>query len=717
MGEKLEKTLETKQPRLRFYVMSELELGTKLNDPDIMASIGELIKNDNKRIDGILINGLMAYVPDRYSRWRGERLDLMEDHLLERYGQDTYDKVKKGKNDSDSVDDLVEATRLGAITMDPITQQAKKKNIEIHCVAGDTDYRNKRMLIESLEKLSKRNNYNGNKNNSKKRGKNPNVRPDEVERVLAFIPDGYKFKTSKWKNSDKGGIKNKANEIYHNIINNIFKGAKVHVYKRFENYAGDSTVETRPEDITINGMKIKAFYSINGLTAGLNEGKPSERNIQMIIDYASKDALDGRLGDIYITGNGSSTDFTSIDYRSRKDPVFIFNQGPILDIDKQFRLRASFNKTSVSKRLSQFEDSAISIFTVNDDGSVEIEHIDATGLKKRINPSKLEKELSKGSMYEVTKIADLHIGNAKSDYEAIESIPAIVARIRVPLEYRKLFDGGDAVDGGIDKAQRTKMSLPTAPTPEDLQEELNNIEKITDYGQRIKKMETMLYESVFGHSDLDIGRQLKRLNTYIKPLAPLFSTVYLVNGNHMEKATGNGSESDAKGSKYKDNGTKEVVYADALLENDMNPTLGPYVLYLTHSPGYRGGLDARTGLMNVVKNTAQDTVDIAMAGDCHEAGIKFAFKRKYTKGLEDGEWRTLVTTTIPSLEKQTGFEKNIIHKHPYTKGISQLYLPADESIGTSYIKYRFIPSQTIHADINAAGGSSFYRSMDRILKK
>ena len=742
MGNKLDEVLEEKtnsvaseiqtdasgqnksgRPKLRLYLLSELELGTKLSDPEVLANVGELIKNDTKHIDGVVINGLMAYVPDRYSRWRGERLDLMEDHLLERYGQTIYDQVKRGKNESNSVDDLVEATRLGRIMMSPIVQQAKKKNIDIHCIAGNTDYRNVRMLIESLEKLNKRNIYNeNNKNNSKKRGKNLNTSTDEVERVLSFIPDGYKFKASKWKSSDKDGIKNKANEIYHNIIENIFRNQNVHVYKRFENYAGEDT-GVKPEEITINGLKVKVFNSINGLTVGLNEGKPSDRILKMAIEYANMDAMRGRLGDVYLTGNGSATEFTAVNYQSREDPVFMFNQGPLLDIDKQLRLRASFNKTSVAKRLSQIQDSGVSILTINEDGSLEIEHLDITALRKKINPSKLEKTLSKGSMYEMTQISDWHVGNAKGDYEAMEKVPDIMTGSIVPRNYRSLFDGGDMLDGGNDKAQRTDMSLPITPTPEEINSELEKLKDEKDYVTRIEKFKGIMSKALYGYSDIDLGRQMDRLGTYLKPIAKQVSKVYAVEGNHVKKATGNGSESRLKKSLYLDNGVEEVILPDELEDVEQNPMLGSYSMLMYHSPGYRGGIDARTALMYIARDTGQDNVDVIMAGDCHEPGINYGLKwhgfgGDYVNGEDKkGEWRTRMAMTISSLEKRTKFEKSIIHNIDYTKGISQLYLPTDDSIGTSYSRYKFIPAQTIHGEINAAGGSRLHRALDSILYK
>jgi hypothetical protein len=699
--------------KLRLVLLSELELATKLSDPAVLSNVGELIKNYEGRLDGVVINGGLAFIPDKYSRLKGERLDLVEDHLKEIYGNSIYKQVKRGKNDSDSVDDLVEAARLARVQMKSLAYETKKKGIPILYVYGTTDYKNVKMIIEALEKLSRKNERNAER--KQKNNKNGDLDeeeiPDEAELLMSVVPEDYKFKASQWKSVDKEGIKNKANEIYKHLLGTIFGTDNLRVYKRFENFMGNKSSESDADaEILINGLKVKIFHAINGLASGLNEGKPTDRNLKMTVDYANADPVD-RRADLYITGRGSSTEFTAVNFQSRDNPVFVFNQGPLLDIDKQFKLRASFNKTDISKRLSQFEDSGLSIFAIKADGVVEIEHLDATAIKKKIIPNALEKELSKGSMYEMTTLSDWHIGSAYADYVATEGVSGIMSRSEVPREKRSVFNGGDMVDGGNDKAQRTRMSLPKAITPEELLKVLETLSVEKNSKKRTQGLIDALYDSIYLHSDIDIGRQLKRLEQYIAPIAGLVHAVYAVNGNHFEKATGNGSEADATGMYYKSHGTDEVIYPDFIQERGQNPMLGNYTLLQFHSPGYRGGADARTSLMNIVKNTGQDLVDIVMAGDCHEAGIKFAFKRK------GDEWRTLVAVTAPSLQKQTDFEKNILHKPDYTKGASQLYLPTDDSIGTSYVKYRLIPSQTIRAEVYKRGGPAFKKLLNQLIEK
>ncbi len=705
--------------KLKLLVMSELELATKLSDKEVLDNLGSIIKNYNEKIDGIIINGGLAFVPDKYSRLRGERLDLLEDSLKEKYGEEIYNYVKHGKNDSDSVDDLTEAARLARIQMKSIAYEAKKKGIPLYYVYGVTDYKNVKMIIEALERLSRKNRLDDEKQKSNKKNNKKNKLedkvPDEVERIMSIIPESYKFKASQWKTSDKKGIKDKANDIYIHLLNTILSEGKnennIKVYKKFENFLGEKEGNDPDAEILINGFKVKVFHAINALTAGLNEGKPTERNINMIVDYANLDAIQGRLADIYITGRGSATEFTALDYQSRDDPVIILNQGPLMDIDHQFKLRASLNKTDVSKRLSQFEDSAISILSITNDNSIELEHIDINGIKLKVNPSKMNKELPKGSMYDISQVSDWHVGNRASDYEAMERVPEIIDKSPIPKDKRILFVGGDMVDGGNDKAQRTKMSLPSAPSPEEFIGQLENILKTEDKDKAKKDFIAALHSVVYGNSDIDLGQQEKRLDKYLKPLAPLFDKAYIVGGNHFERATGNGSEGRMIGPKFENGGTREVIYVDDYLLRGGIPYLDKYGLLMLHTAGYRGGVDARTSLMNIIKNTGKDLVDIAMAGDCHEPGIKFALKKK------DGHWSTMSAITVPALENATYFEDYIIHKPSYTKGISELYVPVDNSIGTSYMKYRLIPLQTIKEEINASGGSKYYKTINNLLNK
>ena len=717
--EEIIKQNNTSDSRLRLLVMSELELATKLSNKDVLNNLGQMIKNYEGKIDGILINGGLAYIPDKYSRLRGERLDLVEDRLKEKYGEEIYNEVKRGKNDSDSVDDLTEAARLAKIQMKSIAYEAKKRNIPLYYIYGVTDYKNVKMIIEALERLSRRNNKEEEKikinKKNKKQDKLEDKMPDEIERIMSIIPENYKFKASQWKTSDKKGIKDKANDIYLHLLNMMLNGGKngdnIKVYKRFENFLGEKEDNDPDGEILINGLKVKVFHAINALTAGLNEGKPSDRNINMIVDYANLDAQYGRLADIYITGRGSATEFTALDYQSRKDPVLILNQGPLMDIDKQFRLRASLNKTDVSKRMSQFEDSGISFLSVYNDKSIEIDHIDISGIKKGINPYKIDKEKTEGSLYEIVQISDWHVGNAASDYEAMEKVPEIINKRQIPKDKRILFVGGDMVDGGNDKAQRTKMSLPRAPSPEEFLKKLEDILNDNDKEKAKSNFMSELHKVVYGNSDIDLGQQEKRLDSYLRPLGALFEKAYVVGGNHFERATGNGSEGRMIGPKLESSGTKEVVYVDDYLLRGETPYLDKYGLLQMHSAGYRGGADARTSLMNTVKNTGKDLVDIAMAGDCHEPGIKFALKKK------DEEWKTMAAITVPALENETYFESYIIHKPNYTKGISELYIPTDTTIGTSYLKYRLIPLQGIRTTMQTEGGSRYSRLLDNLLKK
>ena len=267
--EEIIKPNDASDSKLRLLVMSELELATKLSSKDVLNNLGQMIKSYEGKIDGIVINGGLAYIPDKYSRLRGERLDLVEDRLKEKYGEEVYNEVKRGKNDSDSVDDLTEAARLAKIQMKSIAYEARKKNIPIYYIYGVTDYKNVKMIIEALERLSRRNNKEEEKlkvnKKNKKQNKLENKMPDEIERIMSIIPESYKFKASQWKTSDKKGIKDKANDIYLHLINMVLNDGKnednIKVYKRFENFLGEKEDNNPDAEILINGFKVKVFHA------------------------------------------------------------------------------------------------------------------------------------------------------------------------------------------------------------------------------------------------------------------------------------------------------------------------------------------------------------------------------------------------------------------------------------------------------------------------
>ena len=721
--EKQEKREEDVQ--LRLMLLSDMELGTKLNDFLVDYKIGEIIKNYNKRIDEVIINGGLAYIPDRYSRWRGERLDLLEDQLKEKYGEDIYKEVKKGGSKTDTVDDLKEAARLSHFQVSNIIKQADNKGIGISYFNGNTDYRNIKMIMEALEKLGRK--------NSRKKGEDSEEKKnggDELGRLLSFIPEGYTFKASDWKTTDKQGIKDKAIKIYTHIISTIFGDGnvkkKVKFYKRFENFLGTSNdKENNPEEFTINGLKVKVFDSISGLTTGLSEGMPSKMHEKNTEKYATEDAKMGRLADVYITFGSMTTEFGAVNFGGRERPVYFFNQSPLLDVDKQFRLKAAFNKTRDSKALLGDVDASLSIITIYKDGTFEVDRLTIDGIRKGVNMSEIESKLKEGSMHEVVGTSDWHVGSQFAMYEEINYLSKLIDRVTyVPkgLGKKHAVYTGDEVDGGNDKLSRTRMQVSYLKPPEELLPELENdlnsgleealksdsIEAIEAKVKYIKdKWSATLSDILYGNPTIDITAQFNRLSYYIKPLSQKFDDNYLVGGNHAEKATGNGSEGHVIAPIIRGGDSKVINVDEYLLRNEF-PKIGNYKAYIIHSAGYRGGLDPATTLFDDVVKMGAD-VDLAIAGDCHEPRIKFGIRRR------ENEWRSLIAMTTPALQKYTTFESNIVHKLNYTKGISILYLPADESLGSSYTKYKFIPAQTIDTYMNADGGTRVSNLVDKFV--
>ncbi|MCL4399219.1 hypothetical protein M1293_01765, partial [Candidatus Parvarchaeota archaeon] len=460
-----------------------------------------------------------------------------------------------------------------------------------------------------------------------------------------------------------------------------------------------------------------SYHAINGLTAGRSEGKPTENSVNMTIKRVEKDAMHGRLADIYLTAHQVSTDFTAIDFQSKETPTYILNQGALWDIDKKDELRSKWIYASDMK--AEDEDSGISIFTLYDDYSVDIQHIDFTGLNEKLDINAMEKEADK-KLQEMSNLSDLHIGAADTKYNIIEAAIDRLSASKVPKDKRYLFLLGDILHAGNDKASRTKILFPTSNIQEEtiskLEKELGNAKTKEELKQKI----VSVFEDVlYGASTPDIGRQNRRANYYLRPLIDKFGTMITVPGNHGEK-TMNGDESGMFGPNFENGGTK-VEYIDDLLLKDEIPNIGGYNMFIIHSPGFRGGYDAGTTLMKTVENEGRDTTDMALAGDCHEPHLKFIAKKKTVQNGKQnaGKWKTLIAVTAPSLERYSRFESEVVKKPRFSRGISRIFLPDDQNIGTSYSRYNFIPEYTlkIYAEANGSKAENVINKYLEALEK
>lgn len=686
--------LTDKNTKLRLVLISELELATKLSDPQVLNNVGETIKNYEGRVDALVINGGLPQVPNKYSKRRGERLDLLEDRLKEVYGGRAYNFVKGGKSGTDSVDSLEEAVRLANIQMRNIYTQAARKNIPIYYIFSENDYKNVESLISALEKIGayfSRHVIEGKEEDELDRIKG--VDPD----LISFVQKSYKIKASQWKNKDKEGIKDVALKMYRQWVADVFSedlGTKSANVKILDSEANFKTMKRLENDIDINGVKIRATHAVNGIYSGNNEAAPTERGTVMAIKNATKDAMHGRLPDIYLRSHESSTDFTAVDFNSKDHPVYFLSSGPLQDIDAQVKRHASWNKTTESKRVDQMEDSAMLIFSLGDDYRVELQHISFRALKEGTDISKIEKNADK-ELYETVQISDAHVGapSLTSSYELMEAIPYELENSRIPKERRYLLSLGDMLHGGSDKASWTDILWPQRGTRSELIDKLKRAKTREDITEVFR-------EALDGVATPDLGRQAREANDILwSRIAKYFDAALLWNGNHVEKAAGNAGESGFIGPALKNAGVKNVIYADDEARANRDIHLGPYTIFGMHSPGYRGGKDAGSALSDKVVNTGSDNVDMVFAGDCHEAHIKYSAKKS------DDRWDTFLTLTSAALQDVTSFEKKIVSKPKYTRGFEFTYIPTNAKVGTSYIRNVFIPEHALRKTLKDHGGS------------
>ncbi len=703
------KTASKDDAKLRLVLISEPELATKLSDYPALYNAGEVIKKYDGRIDAIILNGGMAQVPSKYSKRRGERFDLLEDRLKETYGVKIFKEVKGGASGSDSIDSMPEALRLARIQMRNIHEQAKSKGIPIYYIFAENDYKNVSDLITVFDKVKA---Y-VDKNQDKEETEDgfPNMVKGVDQSLLAFVQDSYKIKASQWKNKDKGGIKDMALNMYKQWIASIFSdkdSGEDQTLKILDGREGKEstdlmTMKRFENDLEINGVKIRAMHAINGLYSGNNEAKPTERGSVMAIDNANKDALHGRLVDVYIRSHESATQFTAVDFNSRENPVYFINSGPLQSLDSQIRKHSSWNKTTNAKRVDQAEDSAMLIFSMGADSRVDLQHVGLRALKDGTDISALERAASK-ELYETVQISDAHVGapSMTSSYELMEAIPLELAKSTIPKEHRYLFFLGDMLHGGSDKASWTDILWPQRGTRDEL------LKKLRD-AKTVEEKANVLRELLDGVATPDLGRQAREADkVLISRIANYFDTAYVVDGNHVEKAAGHAGESGFLGPILEHAGTREVKYPDQVSLRNEDLTLGPYNLFMLHSPGYRGGVDAGTALAYKVIKTGNDNVQMVFAGDCHEEHAMFF--AKYNNQTE--KWDTFLAMTSAALQDVTSFEKKIVSKNKYTRGFEMTYLPINPEIGTSYIRHTFIPAQALRKTLDKSGGSE----LEKIVK-
>ncbi len=714
-SEKLEKILDSsenkegvlaeRKEKLGLVLLSELQLATRLSDPQVLYEVGERIKEHPGRIDAVVINGGLGYVPNKFSKRRTERLDLLEDRLKERYGREVYKEVKQGASDTDSIDSLEEAARLARVQMHNIYKQASAKGAKIYYVFSESDYKNVEVLISAIEKIRKQIGRQMDKDNARYDdldfGGLKGVEPE----LLDFIKQSYKAKASEWKNKDKEGIKDVALQIYRKWVNSIFSengkdadSDALVVLKRLEN------------DVEINGLNVRISHSIDGLTFGNSEGKPTESGTLRAIDRANQDAMQGRLADIYLRAHESKTHVTAVDYRAygHEKPVYLINSGPLQDLDTLIRLRASWNKTTETKRLEQGVDSAMTIFTLYKDAAYDSRHISLGALQAKTKVSKLEENLDK-NMYEFTEASDFHVGAANPDgrtnIEMIEAMLLEIKRSKVPRQRRHIAFEGDMLHAAGDKYQRTDIAWSAGGNYDDL---LKEMEK----AKTPEEKEEFFRNSIYGRAILDMGAQAEQLAGYYVEFAKAYGHAHFIPGNHVQTAASNASEGGFMAGTFKAVGTllqppeeTEIVHPDKLALKGKNPHLGPYTLSEKHSPGYRTAMDAGTAIAKQAVKVG-DNIDMAVAGDCHEEHEVYQAKKVGEK------WMVLRAHTSASAQLRTSFEKTILAKPYYTKGFSTTYLPVDPEIGTSYIIHSFVPEYALQKLLKENGGSK----LEKIVK-
>ncbi len=694
---------------LNLLLLSEMELATKLTDPEVLDNIAILMEKSPK-IDAIIINGAVPYVPNKYSKRRGEYMDLLEGNVRDRYGMDAYTLVKGNDGTSNGseggIDTLVEAFSLAKYSIRNITKKAEEKNIPIYYVYSDKDYENVNSIINALTKLTeelKRQDGEKDYDSYKEKLMEKIAKMTNIDSsIVNFVTNNESgFAPSEWKNKSKKGIKNRANSIYNGLLRNMLSS----------NGTGKITILNGLfNNIAINGVKINVMHAVNGRFMGNTFVTPVLNGQKRIINKIDEDKQREDVADIYLRSHEAMLDFTALEHNDK--PIWILATPPLQNYKALNKRSNRWNKTVDIKRFDQHFDSGLVMFSIEENGKAFIRHVNYEMIRNNVDVFEKEKEA-----YKIILIGDAHIGapslkgggNKKTAYELLEGILHDIKYDNIKKEDKYIFFLGDMIHGGEDKSNKSDILENKAYGPSKRIEELINLNENVDYDKIIKNIR----ENIYGVSVYNIGEQIKESFKWINDVGSLASRVAVLDGNHVQKAANNMSEAGILGGFLEVNGVK-VDYPDKLVLRDEKHYIFGYESNSLHSTGYRSTDGGRANVDYIVKTGS--SAMLQFAGDEHMLHLNIADKEI------NGKQGSLVAIKPPSIQERTTFEEKILKKGKSIQGYVALYIPKDRSIGTGYIKVEVIPENAIGLVLDKVGGSKIEKIaklefIERILPK
>ena len=672
---------------------SELELSTKLFDYGAAKNLANIIRNSPYKIDRIVINGGMPYVANRYSKQKGEYIDLLEDRIYERYGKEIYEAVKgKYKGRDGGVDSMDDAFNLGHYALLDVLKAAYEKNIPIDYVISDKDYNNVlQTIITTLEKVQKA--AKSYRKNSKKAAaslteifsKNKGV----DQSIISLIEDNDEFGVSKWKNKDKTGIKDVAVRIYNTKLMDMLTYSEEN---RKNKVIISNNLVNRFE---INGVKFNVMHAVNGRYNGNSFVTPLINGQKRTLEQVRKDyAINHKTDDVYVRTHESMLDFTATEVEDSK-PIWLLATPPFQDLNALTKRSESWGKSVDSKRLDQPFDTGIVMFSVSNDGRAYIRHMTHSLIKSGVDPFKIEDKMKK-----IVLVGDTHIGAPSSDkvrtaYELLEATPLDLAKSKIGEDSYALFLG-DLSQGGIDKATRSDIIDNKKLGYTKSLERLISDSAVPDYQKTLSD----LRENLYSVSIQNLGAQLKDTYKIIGDIAKLSSRMAFVNGNHVAKAALHANEADIIGGAFEHIGGQKVDYPDELRFRGDKYEIFGYKANALHTTGYRGGRDGGRANMDLIYSTGTDAY-LQFSGDEHMLHLNIALKKD-----ENGDEKALIAAKPFAYQDYTSFERDIIKKGPSPRGYAALYVPEDsKGVGTKYVIFEAVPETALDYTLKVNGGS------------
>ncbi|MCL5018021.1 MAG: hypothetical protein M1573_02165 [Candidatus Parvarchaeota archaeon] len=712
MEKNLDKILSDKpKAKVTVLLVSELEIGSEVEDPRVIKNLGNVVKNSPEKIDAVIINGIEPYVPGAYGKdidyfkmldsdvekkYGRELYNILVSDRRKRYGKNRPDSITEGAIKSKAVETLEDVAVIGKYLLTPLINELKHDDIKSFLVYGDKEFNNEQIIQRHLVKSRR---YAAKIEEDEEKDPNKTLKKllglDKVDPSIVYkINKVFGFSRSVWSNQDDTGIQDMAAKMHNKILSSMFTNGGKKPYANILRGA-ENIVE-------INGVRFHLVHAINALYNKNNSFidpllNGQARALKKVCDEYEQ--FQSKVADVYIRAHEGPFDHRTIELDSGKGPIVdIISQSILQDMKSLKAGREKWRRTVDIKRLERRPYSGLIMFSIYDDGRRVVRGLGFEGIKNNLNIKDIEQ-----NMYKIYLASDTHIGATglnpvgPSQQELLEGILLEVENDPTPKGDRVLVLLGDLYQAGVKLITRGDIQEPQAA---EYNEQIEKLGKEDSLENRLANER----EKIYGQPIINLGRQMYAGSDFTYRLANQFETIIIAPGNHVRNGADGLNEAYAVAAMFKTAGVKNVTVTDKYVLNNKTMYIYQYPTNARHSPGFRGGKDIGRANADMIVNTAMNVL-LNFTGDAHIDATRVETKEYNNKEV------ALLGVMTPAVQPYTPFERDIVQKVAAPRGIKIVYLSKDESINTTYFKVESINEKTLEKILAKNGGSSLEKAI------